>query len=60
MPICGNPNQPRINAGVSSSPTLVDTSSANIGDTVSLTPRSSWVNSTNTSNIGRIHIMTRA
>ncbi|MNQ80578.1 hypothetical protein D3C85_955650 [compost metagenome] len=60
MPICGKPNQPRINAGVSNSPTQVDTTSANKGESVSLTPRSNWVNSTNTSNGGMIHIITRA
>ena len=60
MPICGKPAQPRISAGVSSKPTAVETISASNGDTVSLTPRSNWVNRINTSSNGMISIITRA
>ena len=60
MPIGGKPSQPRINAGVSNRPTQVDTNNANSGETVSLTPRSNWVNNTNTSSGGMIHIITWA
>jgi len=60
IPSCGKPNQPRISAGVSANPTQVETISASNGDSVSLTPRSNCVNSTNTSSDGRIHIITWA
>ena len=60
MPMRGNPAQPRISAGVSNSPTAVDTISASNGDTVSLTPRNSWVNRINTNSSGMIDIMMRA
>jgi len=43
MPSGGRPSQPRINAGVSSKPTRVETISASKGEIVSLTPRNSWV-----------------
>ncbi|MNU06173.1 hypothetical protein D3C72_2512760 [compost metagenome] len=60
MPMGAKPSQPRIRAGVSSKPTMVDSSRAKSGETVSLTPRSNWVNNTNTSSDGIISIMIRA
>ena len=60
MPSGGRPSQPLISAGVSSKPSVVDSSNASSGDTVSLTPRSNWVNRMNTSSSGMMSSTTRA
>jgi len=47
-------------AGVSTKPSAVDSASASRGDTVSLTPRSNWVNKMNTNSSGMMSSITRA
>jgi len=59
-PSCGSPAQPRISAGVSTRPTVVEIISVSIGAMVSPTPRSIAVDSRNTKSPGIATSMMRA
>ncbi|MGY4317216.1 hypothetical protein ACVWW1_006543 [Bradyrhizobium sp. JR3.5] len=59
-PSIGRPSQPRINAGVTTRPTTVETVSATSGVTVSPTPRIIAASSRNAKVTGIVIIMIRA
>ncbi len=59
-PSIGSPSQPRISAGVTTRPVMVETVSATSGVTVSPTPRIIAVSSRNAKVMGMLTIMIRA